>query len=1620
MYQHPIAPMIALTLCLGIVFSITMLFPAQAQAASAANAENYFSGKAYQAFGLSSVNSAGSQPGDFIKNVEEPLAGYTPMGLSELYVASMNQNAAYSGEAQIKKGPENFSNDSIKLENMKPVSSLPYSSGNHYQAQNATAVSYDSPRDQSAAEGIAESVLYSEGGNSYQKITLYDSGMKKLDSLIIPISDKTSGDWVKGIEADGARGLTAITAGRYYDDLPCIAAYVPARTASNGSKDGPYIMIASVDSQKIKIRQKINLRDLSQDSKQNSFSDTRYKDWYLPVVDLHTTGIAGYDDLVINASLPFAEIYKGRSQSGASVIYSSKNKKAIGASKFVMGRLYDIPMNAGTCARFAAACDTDLNGNGAGELVVAAHKSKTGGKGKGTMDTEKNVVQMVTWNPVKKEYQYVWPYAKDVSKIKGICVEKEITEPAAVTAGRYFEGDNQDYLFVEGVTYRFKGAFPAAAETEADYFRNSSLEESHRMSLHGKGNLFVSHAVTACFAKDKYGTEQTAVVSGVAGKSDSRVSYDISWVHTDGASGSLTQTESNTGYLTNKEISGSGTFLTLTNVDVDNDSVFFKYKGKRCGFSAPTPVAVLPAAPYYDELSYLDDYDAGSVSFTISSQEKSGADGSWTISGGVNMGLEQKGGAGAAGKDSIINGAFQDERMLSRLRIRYDAQNIETSVHYASDGGGANVVCAASPMTSYLYDVWVPEYTVTAKMREEYKKQTGSDCPFKKGSVQGGTFETYAVNNIYNPQYGIISVEQYNKAAKTYGTPDTPVSEIPMDEIYADYVPGAPDTYPKAEADLKNVASGSCRAGGTQKVSTDAAYGFSVEDDQKNELKNGFSLDFSPSLDYMASTKVGLFTSGESSVQGSQNPAISSGASWIASNRTGKALEASLTGLPQEASAYVFDATPALWRTTALSGADGDGRNPYVFGFLADGADTAPPTVPDMWVYDTQLERLGVGARTSYITLCWDDKDGTRPAAEYEVLQVDGNTAIPVGTSKTNMLTVEKLLSGQPFTFRLRAKGAGGEESILGRPLQAASQPKEQPAIKVQPQNVSANVGDSATFNVDAQPGIPDGTLYYQWQRFELSPNSLLGSWKNLTEHPVEGKTSYTLENVQEKDNNAKVRVVVYQTPTVGGICPMVCSQEAGLAVGPDANECTLQLSLQSSLMDYNTGHDTTFSVTDNTDGWPIVISGLPKGDLKGQKLYLLFVDETGTAVLDQIYIEVLAGPIVTASYYITGLFNVGQDGQPALQEGRIQMYAIFSGSLDLSLSDPDDPSSPTLADSEIIERLKNFLQTGDPSVWSTALAPRAAGSMYLPCYATAVMNYHSVDEDINSVEMGFETGRGRNSPLNIRHVTRATPEFELLPAEVDGGRFLGWYADAGHTTGVSSIGPASLSSLPPVLYAAYEDTSYSITYHLDGGTNDPLNPDSYTIVSPSIGLRAPQKPGYRFTGWFTDAGLKTPVKVIPHGSEGKVELYAGWELINYHVYYTAGAGKVPGNNPQTYTILDAVSPAPPVYGEENGAWYTDSLFSGAFSGLPVGSTGTLVLYGKAPKEPDTPPTKPEEPGTSPTEPEKPVTPPAKPGEPGTQGSIKTGDDSTIWPYLVLMAGTGAVIIIIWRNRRKF
>ena len=67
----------------------------------------------------------------------------------------------------------------------------------------------------------------------------------------------------------------------------------------------------------------------------------------------------------------------------------------------------------------------------------------------------------------------------------------------------------------------------------------------------------------------------------------------------------------------------------------------------------------------------------------------------------------------------------------------------------------------------------------------------------------------------------------------------------------------------------------------------------------------------------------------------------------------------------------------------------------------------------------------------------------------------------------------------------------------------------------------------------------------------------------------------------------------------------------------------------------------------------------------------------------------------------------------------------------------------------------------------------------------------------------------------------------------------------------------------------------YTITYDLDDGENDPANPASFTVVTPTIELADATKEGFTFDGWFSDAGKTSAVTEIALGSTGDVTLYA-------------------------------------------------------------------------------------------------------------------------------------------------
>jgi uncharacterized repeat protein (TIGR02543 family) len=79
---------------------------------------------------------------------------------------------------------------------------------------------------------------------------------------------------------------------------------------------------------------------------------------------------------------------------------------------------------------------------------------------------------------------------------------------------------------------------------------------------------------------------------------------------------------------------------------------------------------------------------------------------------------------------------------------------------------------------------------------------------------------------------------------------------------------------------------------------------------------------------------------------------------------------------------------------------------------------------------------------------------------------------------------------------------------------------------------------------------------------------------------------------------------------------------------------------------------------------------------------------------------------------------------------------------------------------------------------------------------------------------------------------------------------------------------------------------SYTVTYILSGGVNNPDNPASYTAESETITLQAPSRDGYTFTGW-------APEGVIPAGSTGDKTFTANWTKNDND----------PGNDPGGVTV---------------------------------------------------------------------------------------------------------------------
>ncbi|MDR2836834.1 MAG: InlB B-repeat-containing protein [Bacteroidales bacterium] len=140
-----------------------------------------------------------------------------------------------------------------------------------------------------------------------------------------------------------------------------------------------------------------------------------------------------------------------------------------------------------------------------------------------------------------------------------------------------------------------------------------------------------------------------------------------------------------------------------------------------------------------------------------------------------------------------------------------------------------------------------------------------------------------------------------------------------------------------------------------------------------------------------------------------------------------------------------------------------------------------------------------------------------------------------------------------------------------------------------------------------------------------------------------------------------------------------------------------------------------------------------------------------------------------------------------------------------------------------------------------------------------------------NTYEISFDAQGG--SEVENKSVTFGDEIGELENSTRTSYVFGGWFTEA-NGTGTEYTATTIYSVTDNItLYAKWTAIEYEITYILNGGTNNPANPTSYTIESATITLLNPTKTDYNFTGW-------TEGNTIPTGSTGDKTFTAQWTAL--------------------------------------------------------------------------------------------------------------------------------------------
>lgn len=226
---------------------------------------------------------------------------------------------------------------------------------------------------------------------------------------------------------------------------------------------------------------------------------------------------------------------------------------------------------------------------------------------------------------------------------------------------------------------------------------------------------------------------------------------------------------------------------------------------------------------------------------------------------------------------------------------------------------------------------------------------------------------------------------------------------------------------------------------------------------------------------------------------------------------------------------------------------------------------------------------------------------------------------------------------------------------------------------------------------------------------------------------------------------------------------------------------------------------------------------------------------------------------------------------------------------------------------------------------------------------------------------VGYHANGGTNDSSNPGGFSFGETGIPLKNPSWPGHAFKGWFTDPSFTSGsqVTSVSDTLFTGVANGatvdLYAEWAANVNPIKYHMNGGTNNHANPDSFTYGGSTVTLQTPTQTGYKFGGWFTDPSFasgsqvssidSTQTEGLANGTD--IDLYAEWAANANPIKYNLNGGTNDPANPKTFTYggSPVTLQAPSRTGYAFDGWFTDPSFAAGSQAAAVSNiiTGSLT-----------------------------------------------------------------------------